>query len=66
MTKYVVWNSARIAQYGFKGESLEDLQLLEFDTDLSWSSVVNTDDIESLIESVYNETNVSLSYALSF
>ena len=66
MTKYVVWNSARILQYGFKVESLEDLQLLEFDTDLSWSSIVNTDDIESLIESVYNETNVSLSYALSF
>lgn len=66
MIIYKVWSQDKLSNYGYDVDSLESLQLLEFETDLSWSSVVSTDDINQFIESVYNETNVKLSYALVF
>jgi len=66
MTLYKVWSQDRLSNYGYDIDSLEQLQLLEFETDLSWSSVVSTNDIQQFIESVHNETNVKLSYAFAF
>lgn len=64
--KYIIWSPDKVSQYGMKADTLEELQLIEFENDVSFSSVVDTNDIEGLIEAVHNETNSKLSYALYF
>lgn len=67
MKTYVIWNPDKICMYRkyspeYSSETYEGLLEFEEKTEGSLSSEVTTDDIDALIEAVYNETDVSLMY----
>ena len=75
--KYVIWNPEHIRntvnhnvlieaekEYG-RSNSLDEyefLQLVEEKSDGSWSSIVETNDIDGLIRAFMNETNADMCY----
>ena len=65
MRSYMVWNPEFIANSSHTNlptTTYKELLAVEAYEDCSWSSVVNTDDIESVITMAQNECNASLEY----
>lgn len=67
MKTYVIWNPDKICEYRkYEPEYTSDTYegLVEYETkgDGSLSSVVTTDDIDNLMEGIYNETDIQLCY----
>lgn len=63
-TQYIVWNPSKVVSYtSLDEETLIGLVEAEYNMNASVSSVVRTSDIEDLINSIHNETDVKLCYA---
>lgn len=61
--KYVIWNRFKVECYREDGLSDYDSMIdLEKSTGYTYSSVVHTDNIDQLIEAIYNETDIDLSF----
>lgn len=66
MSKYAIWNQEKTAQYyGERCETYAEVMTFEAQHG-NLSSIIETspDNIEALIEAIYNETDVKLNYEL--
>jgi len=62
MNKYLIWNPAKVSSYGGKADNYEELIQTEEEQVCSWSSIINTDDIESIVIAIQNECDVDIFY----
>lgn len=62
LNKYLIWNPAKVSSYGGKADNYEELIQTEEEQVCSWSSIINTDDIESIVIAIQNECDVDIFY----
>lgn len=62
INKYLIWNPAKVSLYGGKADNYEELIQTEEEQECSWSSIINTDDIESIVIAIQNECDVNICY----
>ncbi|MCR4535509.1 hypothetical protein [Shewanella xiamenensis] len=62
MNKYLIWNPAKVSSYGGKADNYEELIQTEEEQECSWSSIVTTDDIGSIVIAIQNECDVDICY----
>lgn len=62
MNKYFIWNPAKVSSYGGKADNYEELIQTEEEQECSWSSLIITDDIGSIVIAIQNECDVDIYY----